>query len=318
MTKIPIVFSTDHNYVMQTGVCITSLLMNSQPTTSYDIFILGSSDITYCDKNILENTVKKFSAISTINFISIDNRFDKAYEIRDISKAAYFRLVIPELIHEYNKVIYSDVDVIFRKGLEDVINIDLGQNYWGGIKAIGASNIKDYILQMGLSPDKYINTGFLIINSDLQRKEKLYDTINKHTNKKYQFQDQDIINIIGKDRILYLPLEYCFTQKSYELYHTNKQSLYSKFSPEEVEKAFNSGIIHYEGTNKPWNAYCYRYDSWWYYYKHSLFFDEKKYFQEAYNIQHHSWSLKEILRLLRNFTRGDYKNDKKNIKKNRI
>ena len=67
MTKIPIVFSTDHNYVMQTGVCITSLLMNSQPTTSYDIFILGSSDITYCDKNILENTVKKFSAISTIN-----------------------------------------------------------------------------------------------------------------------------------------------------------------------------------------------------------------------------------------------------------
>lgn len=318
MTKIPIVFSTDHNYVMQTGVCITSLLMNSQPTTSYDIFILGASDITHDDKEILKNTVKNNSNISNINFISVDNRFDNSFEIRNVSKASYFRLLIPELIPQYDKIIFSDVDVIFRKGLEDVISIEMGNCYFGAIKAIGANNISDYILQLDLNPHNYVNAGFLLINSSLQRAENLSKCIEQHSNKKYQFQDQDIINIIGKDRILYLPLEYCFTQKSYELYHTNKQSLYSKFSPEEVEKAFDSGIIHYEGTNKPWNAYCYRYDSWWYYYKHSLFFDEKKYFQEAYNIQHHSWSLKEILRLLRNFIRGDYKNDKKNIKKNRI
>lgn len=307
MTKIPIVFSTDHNYVMQTGVCITSLLMNSSPTTSYDIYILGASDITSNDKEKLENTIQKFSPISTINFIPIDNRFNEAFEIRGISKAAYFRLLIPELIPQYDKIIYSDVDVIFQKGIEEIINTDMEHNYWGGIKAIGANNIKNYILQLGLSPDKYINSGFLLINSKLQRKENLYTTINSYSNKKYQFQDQDIINIIGKDKIMYLPLEYCFTQKGYELYHTNKQALYSRFSQEEVETAFNFGIIHYEGTNKPWNAYCYRYDTWWYYYKHSLFFNEMKYFQEAYNIQHPQWRLKDILRLLRNFIRGEYR-----------
>lgn len=36
MKKIPIVFSIDHNYVMQAGVCILSLLMNSDEKEYYD------------------------------------------------------------------------------------------------------------------------------------------------------------------------------------------------------------------------------------------------------------------------------------------
>lgn len=305
MKKIPIVFSIDHNYVMQAGVCILSLLNSSNEEEFYNIYILGANDITNEDKNLLQQIIQVYYA--QITFITIDDRFDNVFETRGVSKSTYFRLMIPDLLPSYDKIIYSDVDVIFQSGLGDVLNIDLGNNYLGGIKAIGAENIKDYIKSLGLQVDKYINAGFLLINASLQRKDNLFNEFKRHLNKQYQFQDQDIINIVCKNRLTFLPLKYCFTQKSYELYYTNPKRLFSVFSPKEVEEAFTEGIIHYEGTNKPWNGFCYRYDNWWRYYKKSVFYSEEMHFQTAYKIQYPTWTLKKILRLLRNFIRGDYK-----------
>lgn len=305
MTNIPIVFSIDHNYVMQAGVCILSLLMNSDKEEHYNIYILGADDITEQDKYLLKQTIKNYSA--DIDFITIDNQFDNVFETRGISKSAYFRLMISDLLPQHDKIIYSDVDVIFQKGLGDVLSINLNRNYVGGIKAIGAENIKNYISALGLSVNTYINSGFLLINASQQREKQLFEEFKKHLTKKYQFQDQDIINIVCKDKITFLPLKYCFTQKSYEYYYTDRTRLYTTFTPKEVETAFKEGIIHYEGVNKPWNAFCYRYDVWWHYYKKSLFYNDEKYFREAYNIQHPIWKLKDIIKLLRNFIRGDYK-----------
>lgn len=41
--------------------------------------------------------------------------------------------------------------------------------------------------------------------------------------------------------------------------------------------------------------------------KKSVFYSEEMHFQTAYKIQYPTWTLKKILRLLRNFIRGDYK-----------
>lgn len=308
MNKIPVVFSIDHNYVMQAGVCILSLLESSGNDEYYDLFILGANDITDTDKELLKKNISIFQA--DIHFIEIDNRFDDTFEIRNISKAAYFRLLIPDLIPQYDKIIYSDVDVIFQSGLQKVMNIDLKDNYFGGIKAIGPKILKDYneyISRLGLDADSYINSGFLLINAKLQREDQLFQKFQKLLTKKFQFQDQDIINVVCKNRITFLPLKYCFTQKSYELYHTAPKCLYNIFPQQEVEESFAEGIIHYEGPDKPWNSFCYRYEYWWNHYKNSVFYDKNYHFQTAYKILHPKWTLKEILRLLRNLIRGDYR-----------
>ena len=57
MKKIPIVFSIDHNYVMQAGVCILSLLNSSNEEEFYNIYILGANDITNEDKNLLQQII---------------------------------------------------------------------------------------------------------------------------------------------------------------------------------------------------------------------------------------------------------------------
>lgn len=51
-----------------------------------------------------------------------------------LSKAAYFRLLIPELIREYDKCIYLDCDIIVHGDLKELYEIELGNNYLAGVK----------------------------------------------------------------------------------------------------------------------------------------------------------------------------------------
>jgi len=51
MTKIPVVFAADHNFVMPTCVALSSLLKNSEGET-YDLYILSDTDVTSADRDI--------------------------------------------------------------------------------------------------------------------------------------------------------------------------------------------------------------------------------------------------------------------------
>jgi len=55
MSSIPIVFAIDNNVVMQCGVTITSLLMNAEADTFYDIYILcNQSQLMDENKKVLQ------------------------------------------------------------------------------------------------------------------------------------------------------------------------------------------------------------------------------------------------------------------------
>ena len=84
---IPIVFSTDHNYVMPTGVTILSLLKSSL-TEQYRIYVIIAPDVTEEDKNLLREQVHIYSSESSIDFIEIGNEFESGFEIRGISMVA--------------------------------------------------------------------------------------------------------------------------------------------------------------------------------------------------------------------------------------
>ena len=306
MKKTPVVFSIDHNYVMQAGVCILSLLINSTKEEYYDIYILASNDITEDDKDLLRQNIIPYNA--DIHFIGIDNQFDNTFEIRNISKAAYFRLLIPDLIPQYDKIIYSDVDVIFQNGLKDVLDIPIKNCYVAGIKSMSIGLNNNYLQKLGLNKGEYIYSGFLLINAKLQREKKLFNQIRPHLIKEYKYQDQDIINIVCKGKIQYLPLEYCFTQLAYNYAISKNKILNHFFTNDEIIRAAKLGIVHYEGMNKPWNSYCYRSDLWWYYYRKSIFYNEEFCYQIAKKIQHPTLSFKDVLRTIKKYIKQQYAN----------
>lgn len=250
---IPIVFSTDHNYVMPTCVTIASLLQSCGKGEAYAVNVLVSDDVTEADRSLLSRQVKALSEESTINFLSTGGAFDGGYEVRGISKACYFRLLIPWLLPDAGKAIYSDVDIIFRTGLAELYSIEMGESYFAGVAGRGnRTTMRRHIERLGLSPETYINSGLILINCQRLRADGMKQTFLDLAKRKFLFQDQDIINLAAKGRIINI---------------SERWNMSPAWLAEDVRKGISTGdtsgcVLHYSGL-KPWEAMTYCWNEWW-------------------------------------------------------
>lgn len=305
---IPIVFAFDNNLVFPASVCLSSLMINSQQDTFYDIFILHSEKDNL-EKKFL-NKIPELYKNCRLHYRQVDNTFDSAFEVRGITTPAYYRLLIPELIPEYDIVIYSDVDVIFRNDLSEVyLNTDMDEFYVAGVDSLAhlILDLKNYYEEeRGLDSKGNIYSGNLIINSKKIREDGIVDKFRLHIDKKYKFQDMDIINIVCKGKIKYLSPSFCYTTYISDFAVNNREALTAVWSEEEIQEAQDRGIVHYNGQ-KPWKGACINFDIWWEYYRKSPFFDARFYYQffeNMLNEQDRLPLLKRIKILVRYFLYG--------------
>lgn len=307
MNIIPIVFAFDNRIVLPAAVCISSLLSNAKPDTFYHIFILHSRQVNL-NKEGLEKLASTYKNCS-IEYREVGDTFDTAYEVRGVTKATYYRLLIPSLIAEYDKIIYSDVDIIFRMDLWDVYSQDISNYYLAATLDLGLNQKESYLYKIGVEVGKYIQAGFLILNLASMRNANIENRFVEHIKHKYTYQDQDILNICCKDRIKYLPQ--CYNVNDCALIYMlwQKDSLPISIDEQTINYALNSGNIHYSGY-KPWKRYSMAFDIWWEYYRKSPVYDVNEYHKFFFDktMLLDSLSLfKRIKILFRYFIYGRYK-----------
>lgn len=308
MIKIPVVFTFDTNLLMPAGVCISSLLKSAKRETFYDIFILHSENCNFSD-SIITQYPEIFKNCS-ITFRKVVSEFIDAYEIRGITTTAYYRLLIPEIIPEYDKVIYSDVDVIFREDLSVYYNTDLTGYYMAGVDNASAlrPDVQKYIKEELGIDHKYghFYSGNLVINSSLILKDNIIPRFRELAKRNFHQQDMDIINIACYGKIKALPSAFCLTNFLTEIIVKRKGEFLEYFSEEELNYALYKGIVHYNGP-KPWKEWCVNFDIWWEAYRNSPVYDEQFYFDFFNNKQGELDKLplmKRIKILLRYFIYG--------------
>lgn len=278
MRTIPILFTFDDKIVMPACVCISSLLQSADPDTFYDIFIIHS------DKYDLSKTdvagIPKYFNNCRLTFRPISGEFVGGYEIRGIPETCYYRMLSPELIPEYDKILYSDVDVIFREDQAKYYDVELGNNCFGGVDKCSRLRkpVQDYARNvLGLDPSNgFYNSGNLLINLKLIREEGLCAKFRELGRNNYRQQDMDIINIACNGRFYTMPLAFCLAIDIYRMIVLHHDEMLSVYSEEEMKYALEKGIVHYNGA-KPWNGWSHHFDIWWEAYRHSPFFDEKHY-----------------------------------------
>lgn len=273
MKTIPILFTFDQSLVMPAGVCLTSLLESAGPDTFYDIFILHGAG---CDFSALDALRQKFSRFR-LTCREVNGEFVGAYEIRGIPETAYYRLLSPELIPEYDKLLYSDVDVIIREDLSKYYEMDLGENYFAAVDNCSRlrPDVRKYLSdQLGLDwRNGYYYSGNLVINSALIRKDHMIDKFRELGKNDYNQQDMDIINIACNKRFLPLGPVYCMSVQLYGLIMDRRAEMEAIYGAQALEDAQDHGIVHYNGA-KPWKKACINMDIWWAVYRRSPFFDE--------------------------------------------
>lgn len=291
---INVAFAFDKNYYRQAFCAIASLLILGKEQR-YNLFLLVASDIDTSIKNELLVNIKKIKNDVEIHFIDMSNWFQDSYECRGITKSCYYRLMLHRLLpNDIKKVIYSDVDVIFNTDLVDIWNFDINNAFWASNKdALLNLNERRIRLEMQFPYWKnelksigknYRNSGFLLLNLEKFRKENLDEKILDLTKRNYNYQDQDVLNILFANRqqdVKTLPSKYCVFLPNVangdydEVY---KQGIITKQDCYDVKHA--PAIYHFAG-GKPWDIPYVGGDIWWNFVKkHTPYY---KYFKRRYD-----------------------------------
>ena len=175
--------------------------------------------------NIDETLFDDFKKVTTHSYISI---------------ATYFRLKLPSLLPNVDKIIYFDCDVIINSSLKELYKTDV-EDY----PIAGIIDIKKKIVKINPT---YVNAGILIMNLEYMRKfgfeEKFYQ-YTKDNFENIKCGDQEIINEVCKGNIKIVPNKW-----NVQISNFTNRSDYMK----------NPNIIHYVSKNKPWQfgSFSYR------------------------------------------------------------
>ena len=112
-----------------------------------------------------------------------------------ISLSAYYRLKLPSILVELDKVLYLDCDVIVNTSLKDLYDTDITDYYAAGVKDIAMTS-SGYVPKLE-NNNIYFNTGVLLLNLDKMRKDKIEIEFEDYTIKNIQsikVGDQEILN----------------------------------------------------------------------------------------------------------------------------
>lgn len=305
MKIIPIAFAFDNQLLFPAKICLSSLLMTANEDTFYDIFILHGDDITIDDTDFIK---LKHYGNCNIRFRPVPARlFKDCYEIRGITVATYYRLVIPQVVPEYDKIIYSDVDVIFREDQSKYYEMATMENcYMAGVNVLSFIDepTPNYYQQKEQDAFHQIYAGNMILNSKKIIEDNIIEQFMVHIKKQYEYQDMDVINTVCKGNFQYLPPSFCFTPRVERFMMTKRKEIGDFYSEEDIEQAFNKGTVHYAGP-KPWvTPFCFDADVWWEAYRKSIFFDKNYMYSKNELVMNYLDSLpflKRIKLLLRFF-----------------
>lgn len=272
--KIPIFFAVDDGYIPFLAVTIQSIKENSSDNYIYDLKILYTS--------ISNNNINRIKSLQTYNlkieFVNlnyyIDSIKDKLYTRDYYSKATYFRLFLPNLYPQYDKVIYLDSDIILNADVAELYNIDIKDNLIGAVpdEIVSFTPIfREYVEKVvGVSSYKhYFNAGVLIMNlkelRDYNFQEKFLYLLERTTFS--VAQDQDYLNRICKGRVYLIDLTW------------NKMPVGRKsISNQDIK------LVHYNFAYKPWHYESVLYEEFfWKYAEKTDFIDEIRKTQFEYS-----------------------------------
>lgn len=252
--NVPIVYITDHNFVLPTSISIYSLIKST--SLFCEVFVLvcecDAEDIRVFEKLGEHNNVK----INIIDVSSLNSSENVTELDIHVSTAAVIKFFIPLLFSNYEKVLYVDGDTLILKDLADITQCDIGDNYIGAVSDINAFYYKKkyYTDRLKCAMSNYYNSGVMLFNI----KSCLADDI---SNKLFEyrihgindFMDQDALNVVMNPRIYSFPLS--FNTISTCVRYADIEHV-KKYYPNEItytdDYLSTAYIYHYASPEKPW------------------------------------------------------------------
>lgn len=241
--SINIVFSVDNNFVPQLATTIVSILLNANTEDEFNFYVLdGGISARHKDKIDLLKTLHDFN----IQYIKIQDEVFKDCPINlHFTKATYYRFKLASLLN-LDKVLYLDCDILVKKSLRDLYNVDIKNKY--------AAIVEDYLSSYKLISthckilgiNKYFNAGVMLLNLKKIREDSIEQkcfTFVKNFPEKIKFVDQCVLNAVFQENVEFIDKIYNFQ--------------YNKKAINDIPKIYKTCknkcvILHFVSELKPW------------------------------------------------------------------
>ena len=262
--KISIAYAPDDKYVNQTVVSMKSALEHNEQVE----FIIMYSKLS-------AESMQKLGAVGgSLRLIKMDESlFSDLTLSKWVTVQAWFRIKLPDLCKDLDKVLYLDCDTLIRGNLDELFSLDLTDKYLAGVKDVWG--VSKYVKRLGMKSGVYVNSGMLLFNCDYCRKEHFFDKVvdfAKNNAKIIEFCDQDSINkVVDEHKLVISP--------KYNLMDTWWRGGYYEFEGEEeaeyLQAKENPVIVHLTGLKPAFKGCGNKFkDEWWEVAKKTKIYDE--------------------------------------------
>lgn len=246
-----IVYCTDNQF-LQIEISILSII---EHTSTKCVFFILTKDISK-EQELRFNRLSEYydckinivlvdeSLLPFLKYINDENGLHPGMG-KLLPSAAYYRWLIPYYLHNEDRCLYLDTDVIANRDLNEIYNFSLENS---SIYGIANGSRKDEII-----------SGVILINIKYWNDNDLLDKLNKQTMKSFQendrINDQYILNVVTRDNQI-VTTDESFSCGSGQI-----------MTQDDLSKYYT---LHYCGTYRPWELKGGRIwkntEYWWKYY----------------------------------------------------
>jgi len=283
--QIPIVLAINSAYTKQATVVMYSALKNAKQSTKYSFFVI-THDLKDSDIKFIDSVLRSHTNLTDLQIIFVsDSDYNSIPLIGRFGREAFFRLFIPKLLPNLDKLIYLDSDTMVLSDLTQLFdtNVD-GKAYaacsekrlysykWNVLVCRDMQSRFEFFDKIGFdildNQTHYTNSGVMIINNKYWIQHNWLDRAMNFVAQNigdinFSCPDQDALNILawqdGVDSRVYLDWKYNVSN-NFVLDKCDKQNLVlqanfrSLYYDGNSGKDFEPAIIHYAGGIKPWNG----------------------------------------------------------------
>lgn len=280
---IPIVFATDDGYAPYLGVALHSLIVHTSPVNEYRIFIF-CTHLSQEHKRRIRSLAKDHVKVEFLNVSEKTQNLQSYNDTTHLSVETTYRLLIPDILPEYDKVLYLDCDIAVLADVAELYQFDIKNKVLGVGQLSGEVEwIVNSSKNLQVEVSDVFNAGILLINTksffEQGIKEQCLALLGEDWKRKtprFLFQDQDALTVVCQGKVERFPEEWNFEwhkklpymKENGTLSDTEADDLYFK-----IRKNIN--ILHFASSYKPWSTPEAQFaDVFWEYARETVFYEE--------------------------------------------
>jgi lipopolysaccharide biosynthesis glycosyltransferase len=253
VTTLHVACQARTDYVPHSAAMLHSVL-TAGGCDDVTVHFLHGADVGPDQRDPLRAMVERLGG--RIEFTAVDpQRLEGLATNAQFPAAHWYRLFLPELLPEVDRVLYLDGDLIVVDSLRPLWELDLEGHLLAAVTNVFQADHFGRIPMLGLdAPDDYFNSGVMLLDLEAMRRESTTEAVlgwALEHHDQLDWPEQDALNVVIGHRRLPLPprwnLMYSVLRFPWAMQAFGARAL--------AEATARPAIRHFEGpgSNKPWH-----------------------------------------------------------------